>query len=150
MNNRSERAVLFLCLLAAIFGWAAFDLLQSRFDQRLSHMTGLRNSLELYKRERGTYPLQGKDSLVIGMSRTTGDVPIDVLAPRYIAVIPRDPQLLNEMNRQYLYFSNGVDFKIVAHGAEDFARVARLHPELIDPVRPTVAYGFWTQGAVRW
>jgi type II secretory pathway pseudopilin PulG len=147
---RTERTVTFLLAIAVVIAVTANSLSTSKFDRRMSDMAALRGALASYQAKNGKYPPQNPQDLAIGISDPAGANGIDALVPLYISAIPRDPQNLNQLNRQYLYFSNGSDYKLVAHGTEDIGWVIKNRPELIDPVRPTVAYGIWTAGAAKW
>jgi hypothetical protein len=147
---RTERTVTFLLTIALVIAATAYSLSISKFDRRMRDMAALQGALASYQAKNGKYPLQNAENLAIGVSDLAGASGIDALVPVYISAIPRDPQNLNQLNRQYLYFSDGTDYKLVAHGTEDVGWVTKKRPELIDPVRPTVAYGIWTAGAVKW
>jgi hypothetical protein len=75
---------------------------------------------------------------------------IQGLAPEYIDSLPRDPRNRNSRNDQYFYWSDGKDYKLIRHGADDCDSVKRLKPEMIDPVRDCWAYGYWTPNAAKW
>jgi hypothetical protein len=72
------------------------------------------------------------------------------LVPDYLTHLPRDPALVSDPNRQYLYRCDGHDFKLLCHGAEDCDAVRSFRPGILDPVRDGWAYGFWTGGGVSW
>lgn len=48
--------------------------------------------------------------------------------------------------RQYIYNSDGYDYKLLYLEPQSMD----VSQELIDPQRPTRAYGFWTEGAKTW
>jgi hypothetical protein len=48
----------------------------------------------------------------------------------------------------FLYFSDGIDYKLVYVRPVDIHYVRQAFGELFDPVRE--GYGFWTKGAARW
>jgi hypothetical protein len=70
--------------------------------------------------------------------------------PAYLAELPRDPRYSDRPDQQYLYMSNGRDYKLISHQPDDVAAVRQIHPELTDPVRDGWAYGYWTDGAAGW
>jgi hypothetical protein len=72
------------------------------------------------------------------------------LVPEYLEQLPRDPRGNDVPDQQYLYRSDGKDYKLISHSPEDYTFVRASRPELIDPVREGWAYGFWTEGAVGW
>lgn len=72
------------------------------------------------------------------------------LVPDYLDVLPIDPRRSTLANKQYLYLSDGENYKLIAHAAEDAASNAKQRPEMNDPRRMGYAYGIWTPGAVEW
>jgi hypothetical protein len=52
--------------------------------------------------------------------------------------------------QQYIYNSNGADYKLISNYPEDCDSVKRMNPALIDPTRNCWVYGFWTKGAISW
>lgn len=145
-----QRSVIFIGVIAfcIILGLSNFNM--SKFERRMRDLKVLSGALENYRARNGQYPPQGNEHLEIGVSKLTGLTGIDVLVPHYISAIPRDLQRLYELNRQYLYFSDGKDYKLIAYGLEDVGWVIAKRPEHLDPRRPTYAYGIWTAGAVDW
>ncbi|MNJ65869.1 hypothetical protein D3C77_619080 [compost metagenome] len=76
---------------------------------------------------------------------------ISGLAPKYIPALPRDPALSTKSMPQYMYRSDGSDYKLLAHGNTLTCKlVARLSPELLDPLRNCWGFGYWTDGARAW
>lgn len=127
---------------------------KSHFSQRLEDLQKIRISLDAYKVEHGVYPKVVDANLgVVSIGDASNPNPrtwIAGLVPKYLSFVPRDPRVLQAANKQYLYFSDGRDFKIVAHGAEDAGFAMNARPDLIDPRRKTFAYGYWTPGASQW
>lgn len=118
------------------------------YVSRLNDLRNITIALERYHFDHGAYP---KAWFVSAYSTGThSDNWIPGLAPKYIKVLPEDPRGTNDPAHQYLYASDGVGYKVVAHGAEDTAEVQRRLPERIDPTRATWAYGFWTPGSAKW
>jgi hypothetical protein len=72
------------------------------------------------------------------------------LAPSYLARLPADPRHDGRPDHQYLYASDGVDYKLISYGAEDLEMMTKLRPNLVDPNNTCEAYGFWTPGAATW
>lgn len=121
---------------------------ESLSDRRVADLKVIRNALEAYRAANGSYPPAPG-------GRTVLDVPvggrvdwIGGLSPRFIAETPAEPRWRNQRKRQYLYISDGEDYKIVSHASEDAACVTRRDPGLADPRRPGYAFGFWSPGAV--
>jgi len=119
-------------------------------EQRISDLTQINAALEAYHKEHGAYP---KSKGFDGLYTTWGEASkewIKDLVPKYINALPRDPRLNTNPKEQYLYRSNGKDFKLISHGAEDCKIVKSKQPELIDPKRDCWSYGYWTEGAKNW
>ena len=144
----SHRALAFLATLATIFALSIMLVWPSNLTRRTGDFTRVANALAAYKLAHGQYPLQGKASLVIGLDPAASE--FSILVPKLLAHLPRDPRNLSDPNRQYLYFSNGSDYKFIVHAPENMGRVASEQPALIDPKRPTFAYGIWTSGGAGW
>jgi hypothetical protein len=56
----------------------------------------------------------------------------------------------DEPTEQYLYRSDGRDYKLVSHRPARCEIIRRMKPVLIDPVRGCNAVGYWTKGAADW
>jgi hypothetical protein len=110
----------------------------------------IRKALAEYYRDNKRYPTSsGLDGLYTNYGRS-GEDWIQGLAPGYIEALPRDPRYTSDGDKQYFYISNGADYKLISHLAEDCEIAAKLDPELVDPVRNCWAYGYWTEGAANW
>lgn len=132
-----------------IAGVALLHNSRPHFDRRMSDMREVRQALESYKLDHGSYPIvEGAVGVRYDDGSDVGSW-IPGLAPKYLATVPTDPRGRTEANRQYLYFSDGAEFKIIAHGAEDASWVGKRSPDVVDHKRPW-AYGFWTRGAAEW
>ncbi|ARU26800.1 hypothetical protein CBR65_04800 [Cellvibrio sp. PSBB006] len=121
------------------------------FATRVSHLKMLKDALGKYKLKYGQYP---KSHLWDGLHTNWGQSKVDWiegLVPDFIEALPRDPRNNTNGSQQYIYRSNGLDFKILAHGVREDCPVIKLkYSELIDPVRNCNAYGFWSDGAEKW
>jgi hypothetical protein len=62
--------------------------------------------------------------------------------------LPRDPRLSTDPLFQYLYRSDGTDYKLISHGTCEPFNVS--HRWMIDPKRNCFAIGIWTPGAKAW
>lgn len=71
------------------------------------------------------------------------------LVPEFLPELPRDPRELNDRFKQYLYFSDGSAFKLIASAAPDGYKVRIQNPQTSDPVRAD-AYGFYLPAAADW
>jgi hypothetical protein len=115
-------------------------------SMRVSDLRNIQNALSKYHRQYGSYPksngYQGKVSCW-GASKT---VWIDNLVPNFIEKLPVDPRNDQNCYNQYLYQSDGVGYKLIAHHPEDLAEVVLSNPQFFDPARPFWAYGVWSSG----
>jgi SAM-dependent methyltransferase len=120
-------------------------------SKRLVDLGAIRKALAAYHQAHGTYPKSsgGWDGLYTNWGVSTSEW-IPGLVPEYLAELPRDPRNSDRPEQQYLYISDGQDYKLISHLPEDIAAVRQTHPELTDPVRDGWAYGFWTDGAAGW
>jgi hypothetical protein len=131
---------------------ACFDTLFQPWNQkrRIADLGRLREALERYRADHGGYPesalFDGKQS-DFGLSRPDW---IQGLAPGYLARLPADPRWDGAPYHQYLYCSDGVDYKLLSHLPEDIDIVAGIRPDMIDPNNTCSAYGYWTPGARTW
>lgn len=126
-------------------------------DKRISDLLAYKGAFEAFKAANGAYPAQSgvragdPVSAVVGRpSASKARNWVDDLVPKYLPMIAGDPRTADTEGRYYLFLTDGVDFKIVAHSPEDVACVTTRRPEMADPRRPTYAYGFWTPGAANW
>lgn len=117
----------------------------SNYQRRFADFDTIAKALERYRFDHGAYPVtEGSTS-----NRKKGWIP--ELVPDYLSSVPRDPRYLRKnKSKQYLYISNGRDYKLIAHAPEDFGFVSQRYPELIDPARHEFAYGIWTAGGSSW
>jgi hypothetical protein len=149
LGASTKRMLLFFAVWLCILAFGVYRERRSNFEQRLIDLGCIRAALQAYNGDHGGYPLGwGSSSIGPGGKRYPEWIP--GLIPRYIASIPNDPREISAPNRQYLYFSDGRGFKIIAHGVEDATYAAKVRPDLIDPRRRAYAYGFWTPTASNW
>jgi hypothetical protein len=117
---------------------------------RLRDLDAIKNALERYKSDHRAYPKsEGFDGFRTSHGRS-GEFWIEGLVPDYLSGLPRDPRQSDDPNNQYYYKSDGTDYKLIDHNAEDCLIVRRARPELIDPARICFAYGYWTGAARNW
>lgn len=120
-------------------------------NTRVNDLNNLKKALNLYFESNKMFPKSsgGFDGLYSAFGKSEKDW-IPGLAPQYIKQLPRDPRLNKDPANQYLYNSNGSDYKLILHNPDDCQSLSLIHPEMIDPVRGCHAYGFWTNGAAQW
>ncbi|HIP13594.1 MAG TPA: hypothetical protein EYG73_12875 [Arcobacter sp.] len=122
---------------------------KSNFYIRLKDLKEIKKALKLYYAKNGDYPKsKGFDGFYTKWGQS-GELWITGLVPLYLKSLPRDPRKSENKGEQYLYKSNGKDYKLIAHAPEDCKKVKKTNPNLIDK-RDCWAYGFWTEGAKNW
>jgi len=121
------------------------------YQQRKDDLLQIKNALEAYRKANGKYPVSvGFDGLNSQWGNDSEEW-ISGLAPKYIPALPRDPALSEKSIPQYIYRSDGINYKLLAHGNTlSCELVARLDPELLDPLRNCRGFGYWTDGARAW
>jgi hypothetical protein len=125
-----------------------------RRNQRLADLAKIRDALESYRRKNGSYPASTSNTwsrLYDGHGKANREW-IPGLTPTFIAELPRDPRMLESQNEQYVYISNGENYKLLAGYPEKDCHVIKQdRPEMMDPVRnkgeQCEAYGYWSAGA---
>ena len=124
---------------------------RTNFEKRLADLTRIKNALEKYYQKNYAYPsTSGRwDGLYSAWGQSKADW-IPGLVPYYLKDLPRDPRMHTDNTQQYIYNSNGADYKLISHQPEDCDSVKRMNPALADPTRNCWAYGFWTKGATSW
>ncbi|WP_439856375.1 sulfatase-like hydrolase/transferase [Pseudomonas yamanorum] len=120
----------------------------AKFKQRKADLDKIRMALERYHSANGTYPQSvGFDGIRSDWGRSSENW-ISGLIPDFLDALPRDPERSTTALPQYLYSSNGTDYKLIAHGAIQSCSIASLlNPEMVDPVRQCYAFGYWSQNA---
>ena len=116
-------------------------------DVMLSDLLQISGALKAFKQKHGVYPQSvGFDGFKSNWGESSTDW-IKGLSPDFLQILPRDPRKSKEPNKQYLYKSDGKDYKLIVHGVN--AKAALL-VDYADPKRPTWAAGVWTPGAANW
>lgn len=119
-------------------------------QQRLQDLDNVKAALEKYHEKEGAYPVsKGFDGFPSEWGNSTRNW-IAGLSPTYISELPLDPDHEAPTPGQYLYSSNGTDYKLIAHRTSDCEAVKAVRPELMDLQRQCYAYGYWTAGARNW
>lgn len=116
--------------------------------RRIEDLREVNDAIMAYYADLGTFPRSdGFQSIV-----SHGASWIPGLAPKYIKLLPRDPlQSLNVNRPQYMYTSDGTDYKLIAHGVgATCGEFVERYGVRIDPARTQNgscwAYGFFTSG----
>ncbi|WP_162878166.1 hypothetical protein [Trinickia diaoshuihuensis] len=125
-------------------------------DARAAEMFDMAAALAAYRRDHGCYPttVAGTpcgaaqhalfDNGNVGPRPVVGDIP--GLFPTYMA--RPDTMRVHFGQPNYLYFSDGDDYKLVYSDASDLPYARQSHPALIDT--KNLGYGVWTLGASAW
>ncbi|WP_168232829.1 sulfatase-like hydrolase/transferase [Pseudomonas veronii] len=129
-------------------GKVILDNPSAKFKQRKSDLDKIHTALEHYHDTYGAYPQSsGFDGILSDWGRSSENW-VSGLVPDFIEFLPRDPDLSATALPQYLYWSNGTDYKLIAHGTPQSCSIAsQLNPEMVDPVRQCYAFGFWSKNA---
>jgi hypothetical protein len=133
---------------------AAEDMLKNEnvyASRTISDLLNLKKALQQYFNDNRSYPNTSATwyGVVCPFGKSTADW-IPGLAPKYIKTLPHDPRKYPKPVEQYMYQSNGKDFKLIAHYAIGIDSASHQHPELVDPRRPSWAIGVWSEGAKNW
>lgn len=123
---------------------------KKRTTQAIADLTAVRSALESYYAKNGKYPVSvGYQGCISdwGADFGYGNPWIPELASYFSSGMPIEPR--SEMagdctdgRKQYFYYSNGHDYKLLNHQPETMSVPANM----IDPARTTWAWGFWTEG----
>lgn len=116
-------------------------------ERRHADLLAIKAAIDAHQAETGKFPY-AIDGLKGVLDRGADWVP--GLAPKYITALPRDPAMSNDRTAQYLYVSDGNDFKLIVHNVGATCGPAIEKEGIkIDPARVKAdggcwAYGFWT------
>ncbi|MBI1209609.1 MAG: hypothetical protein GC191_20290 [Azospirillum sp.] len=155
MKPRKALIVAVLFVLAGCGGESS-----DGFEKRVADLTAIKNAILEYHKEHQKFPVSsGKSQGWDGLNSRWGESKpewIAGLAPKYITSLPADPLNDAKSQSQYLYRSNGVDFKLISHhnagdpANNDCPEVKKKYPEMVDSKRNCWSYGFWSAGAKDW
>jgi hypothetical protein len=124
--------------------------------RRLADLDSLKTALERYHQNMGSYPGSadaGTSWNGVGWKGAVEDW-LPGLAPSFIPGLPADPRGSENPYNQYVYKSDGRDYKLLSLVPEDCDLIVRQRPSMSDPARNVYnqcyAVGFWTPGAAAW
>ncbi len=119
---------------------------------RLSDLVEITKALELYHKDHLRYPISkdSKWSSAKTVDPTQEREWIEGLVPKYLPYVPTDPEASSRLFRQYIYKSNGTDYKILVNETDEVHMVKYHFPDLVDPKRENDSFGFWSSGALHW
>ena len=111
----------------------------------------LKQALNKYYTTTKSYPKSsgGWDAIHAAYGQSREDW-IPGLAPGYIKELPVDPRKSDDPIKQYMYKSDGTDYKLIAHFPAGIDEIINEYPQYVDPRRPSWAFGVWTEGAKNW
>jgi hypothetical protein len=120
-------------------------------EQRIQDLVSINEALVRYHEGNGAYPVSsGFQGYASSWGASLG---ADWIAGLQPTPLPRDPAMVETPESQYLYFSDGIDYKLIAHLTGDCEAGVERSGVRIDPVRRTEegcwAYGFWSSGGER-
>lgn len=125
--------------------------------QQIADLNLLIIALEKYKMENHQYPIssnngRGYDAVISDQKNGIRTIEwIKGLAPRYINKLPNYPSSRKNQGKQYLYRSDGANYKLIAGiNNIDCDNIKETFPTLVDPRRNCWAIGYWTKNANQW
>lgn len=124
---------------------------ESYKQQTIDDLLKLKEALEKYHSAHNAYPASsgGFDAVVAAFGESKEEW-IPGLAPAFIDRLPKDPRKSKDPRQQYMYRSDGKDYKLIAHNPVGMNEAVEKHPELVDPARPSWALGVWSEAATNW
>lgn len=131
-----------------------YDLIANEdvFKQRTKEdIFNLHDALNKYYHDNRSYPKSsgGWDAIIAVYGQSKEDW-IPGLAPKYIKKLPVDPRKVKDPVKQYMYKSDGTDYKLIAHFPVGMDDIIKNYPQFVDPRRPSWAFGVWTEAAKNW
>lgn|SRR5690606_23993069 len=128
--------------------------IEESISKEVSDLLTVVYALDRYKEDHGSYPISssggnGWDGIISAYGESREDW-IQGLVPEYLDSLPRDPRMLDDGTRQYIYRSNGANYKLIVHKTDNCELIKGSYPSLVDPKRKCFAFGFWTKRASRW
>ncbi|MEQ8351840.1 MAG: hypothetical protein RH862_10170 [Leptospiraceae bacterium] len=112
---------------------------------RVEDLIKIRIGLETFQQARGRFP--GSEGELFNSDGAAGTDWIPEIRTVVPATLPVDRRSGEDPREQYLYISNGQQYKVLAQTPENCPSIKEWMPELLDPVRGCGAIGFWTDGA---
>ena len=125
--------------------------LQIYAERTLNDLRILRQAIDSFHNDNHSYPKT--NSIWLGIKTPFGKPTKDWipgLVPKYIYQLPSDPRQVRTDIQQYMYKSDGKDFKLIAHFPVGIDDDIKKHPEMIDFTRPSWSIGYWSENAKFW
>ncbi|MEO8065694.1 MAG: type II secretion system protein [Candidatus Doudnabacteria bacterium] len=127
---------------------------KSRDARRRADLTQLSTALAVYYDANNAYPTTAGtwwgNCTTYGSHGVTGaNGWIPNLAPTYVGILPLDPKPM-DTDKCYLYRSDGIDFKILAHiTVESICSIPQTDP-MWDPASRSCTFARFSAGASGW
>ena len=119
---------------------------KARDVKRAADLKNLTTALEMYYDKYNAYPVAAFYTSKLGCFGPASDNWIPGLAPEFVPALPTDPKLA--CPTEYLYVSNGTDYKLIMHVPENCTNPA--YQGIVDPVRVCWAWATYTPGGRLW
>lgn len=119
------------------------------FTKRMSDLKTIQIALSKYYRAYGKYPESPSWRSTYNDSGIFVDQYITGLVPEFLNSLPTDPRDSKIEMENYLYMSDGDNFKFIVHEAPIYD-ICNVDKNKIDPRRSTRAYGVWSKDAKNW
>lgn len=141
-----------IIVLLALMGSILLQCSNKTGDElRIQDLKEINKALAKYYKDNNAYPVSNTWAgwkCAFGESKEDW---IPGLVPKYISKLPRDPRKDATGYQQYIYYSNGKDYKLISHAPENCNKIKSEYVELIDPRRDDprnqcTAFGFWSEG----
>ena len=140
-------------LLATVVGVSLGSArIKAKSARRVADLNQIRLALEMYYGDNNSYPsANGYRSECTCWGGYTADNVIPGITP-YMNVFPTDPAMnKSACTSCYLYYSNGIDYKVLDHNITEFSSADYLkQPTLIDPARDSGSNGCVVDGTGIW
>jgi type II secretion system protein G len=112
---------------------------KARVTEAVTDIAAINKAILAYHAINGNYP--NNNMTWAGSDKAINFIP--ELVPEYIEKVPQSKM---PPDGEYMYRSNGSEYKIFAHTDGLCTEVKKQRPELIDPSRDCWAYGYWSEG----
>ena len=129
--------------LALDFGYT--EKLLPDLTKNFSELERINTALQEYFKKYQHYPQsEGFQGVQSQWGASKGEIWIDGLVPEFIDSLPQGN------GKEFLYCSDGLDYKLLVHLPENFYFISKIYPDRVDPMRNSYAAGFWTKNATQW
>ena len=119
--------------------------LPPNLTENFSQLGKVNSALQQYYEKYQCYPKsEGWQGVKSQWGASKGKIWIDGLVPEFLDSLPQGN------GKEFLYCSNGTDYKLLLHQSDKFPFLTARYPDNTDPVRNTYAIGFWTENASQW